>query len=62
LAWYDVLVDDDETMDRLTWEVITPDALQVAHQPIGRGQVYAILIFERDHGVPPVTTERVIVF
>lgn len=61
-AWYDVLMDDDETMDRLKWEVITPDTLQTAYQAIGRGGVYAILIFERDHGAPPATAERIIAF
>ena len=62
LVWYDVFMDDAETMDRFKWEVITPDALQAAYQPIGRGEVYAILIFGRVHGAAPATIERVIAF
>ena len=55
-------MDEDESVDRLRWEVITSEAVREARQPIGRGETYAILNFERDRGVPPATTERVIVF
>ena len=55
-------MDDDETMDRLRWEVITSEAVREARQPIWRCGVYAILDFERDQGTPPAITERVIVF
>ena len=55
-------MDDDEAMDRLRWEVITPDTLRAACQLIERGEMDAILNFERNQGAPLETTERVIVF
>ena len=61
-AWYDVFMDDDESMDRLRWEVIASEAVREARQPIGRDEVFAILSFERDQGAPAAITERVIVF
>ena len=55
-------MDDDKRMDRLRWEVITCEAVREARQPIGRGEAYAFLNFERDQEAPPATPERVIVF
>ena len=55
-------MDKDESVDRLSWEVITSEAVREARQPIGRDEVFAILSFERDQGVPPAIIERVIVF
>lgn len=55
-------MDDDEAMDRLRWEVITPDTLRAACQLIERGEMDAMLNFERNQGAPLETTERVIVF
>jgi len=55
-------MDDYESLDCIRWEAITTEAVREARQPIARGDVYAILNFERDQGAPPATTERVIDF
>ena len=55
-------MDDDEAIDRLKWEVITPDSLRAAYEPTGRVEPYAIGDFEQDQRGSPATPERVIVF